>query len=296
MSVRDIARIQPPVVWTMHDMWPFCGAEHYTPQDRWKNGYESPVTGMDRLNRGTWKRKAAAWTRRPHMVAPSRWMASCASSSRLMEGWDVSVIPNPIDTTAWAPHEPSVCRDLLGLPRDVPLLAFGAMGGRKDPRKGYDLLRDALRSLRGSMDGLQLVVFGERAPKDVSDDLGFPIRYLGHLHDEASLRLLYCSVDAMLIPSRQDNLPNTAVEALACGTPVVGFDTCGMPDLVEHGSTGWLATPFDPGHLAQGIHWVLEDPERSRALRGASRAKALATFAEDVVARRYERLYHDLLP
>lgn len=289
MSLEDIARIERPVVWTMHDMWPFCGAEHYATTDSWKSGYQGGTTPLARLNRSVWSRKRQVWKTPRHMVAPSRWMGECASNSPLMEGWEISVVPNPIDLDVWAPFDSRASRQILGLPPDRPLVAFGAMGGCTEPRKGFDLLRDSLRRLASLSEGIELVVFGERRPKD-ADDLGFPAHYLGHLHDDASLRLLYCAVDAMAIPSRQDNLPNTGVEALACGTPVVAFDACGMRDIVRHENTGWLAKAFDTQDFAQGISWVI-DPSRRQILRGQARAYAQDSFSEAIVGSRYNDIY-----
>lgn len=128
------------------------------------------------------------------------------------------------------------------------------MGGGRDPRKGFDHLQAALQHLRdeSSVRGLELVVFGQLPPQ-MPPSLGFPIHYTGHLHDDLSLRALYSAADAMVIPSRQDNLPNTGVEAHACGTPVVAFDTGGLPDIVEHQCTGYLAKVFDVSDPPLGL-------------------------------------------
>lgn len=217
-----------------------------------------------------------------------------------MRHWPIAVIPNTLDNTVWQPVDKALARQMLQLPPSVPLLlldkrySFGAMGGGQDPRKGFDLLQAALQHLRGQssapLAGLELVVFGQLAPK-TPPDMGFPVHYTGHLHDDISLRLLYSAADALVIPSRQDNLPNTGVEAHACGTPVVAFDACGLPDIVSHQQTGYLAKAFDPTDLAAGIHWVLADPARHAALRQAARAKAVALWSTAVVAGQYQRVY-----
>jgi glycosyltransferase involved in cell wall biosynthesis len=276
-------------------MWAFCGAEHYTEGFRWRDGYTSSNRpcyegGFD-LNRWTLERKRKHWKRPMHIVTPSRWMAECAKQSVLMRDWPISVIPNAIDTTVWQPVDKTLARQLLHLPSDVPLLLFGAMGGAQDPRKGFDLLRAALNHLRGQLPGLELVVFGQLAPK-VPMDLGFPVHYTGHLHDDVSLRLLYSAADVKVIPSRQDNLPNTGVESLACGTPVVAFNTCGMPDIMLHQHTGFLAKPFDAENLAQGIQWVLADRARHSGLCTNARNDAGARFSCSVVSEQYMQVYN----
>lgn len=294
MSVSDLGNIKKPVVWTLHDMWAFCGAEHYTEDYRWRDGYAAnnrPIyeAGFD-LNRWTASRKLKRWKRPMHIVTPSRWLSDCAKQSVLMRDWPLATIPNAIDTNAWRPVDKALARQLLQLPPDVPLLLFGAMGGAQDPRKGFDLLQAALKHLRGQLPGLELVVFGQLAPK-TRVDIAFPVHYAGHLHDDVSLRLLYSSADALVIPSRQDNLPNTGVEAHACGTPVVAFDACGLPDIVEHLKTGYLAKAFDPVSLAEGVTWVLDNMARRNNLGKAARDRAVETWSEDVIVPQYRQIY-----
>ena len=247
LSISDIGRICKPIVWTLHDMWAFCGAEHYTTDYRWRDGYwrdnrPEHEGGFD-LNRWAWQRKRKHWRKPLQIVCPSKWLADCVSSSALMAGWPVSVIPNPIDLECWKPIDQRLARQLLGLPQDCPLLLFGAMGGGNDPRKGLELLLAALSQLchESSLHNLHLVVFGQLAPQSPLQ-LGFPVHYTGHLHDDLSLRVLYSAADVMVIPSRQDNLPNTGLEAQACGTPVVAFNTCGLPDIVDDRVTEFLQT------------------------------------------------------
>jgi glycosyltransferase involved in cell wall biosynthesis len=295
LSIADIGRIERPIVWTLHDMWAFCGAEHYTEEFRWREGYRrdnrpAHESGFD-LNRWTWERKRKHWRRPIQIVTPSHWLADCVRESALMRDWPVLVIPNCLDTDRWKPMEQALARELLGLPADVPLLLFGAMGGGRDPRKGFDLLTAALGHLRGVIPGLELVIFGQLAPRN-PPDLGFPVHYTGHLHDDLSLRALYSAADALVVPSRQDNLPNTAVEAQACGTPVVAFHIGGLPDIVAHQRTGYLAKAFDVADLADlavGIAWVLGED-----LRQASRERAVARFSNAVVAEQYRAVYRQL--
>lgn len=298
MSVADIGRLHAPVVWTLHDMWGICGAEHFTEDFRWRDGYTQhnrPVyeSGFD-LNRWTWQRKLKLWRRPMHIVTPSRWLADCVRHSAIMQDWPVSVVPNAIDTEAWQPIDKRISRRILHLPEDCPLLLFAATGGTRDPRKGFDLLNSAVDHLRGEMAGMELVILGELAPKEPVN-LGFPIHYAGHLHDDVSLCLFYSAADAVVVPSRQDNLPNCGVEAHACGTPVVAFDVCGLPDIVDHQKTGYLAKPFDTEDLARGIQWVLSDAERRSMLCTQSRRDAVARFSFPVVAEQYLQVYNAAL-
>jgi glycosyltransferase involved in cell wall biosynthesis len=300
LSIADIGRVRKPIVWTLHDMWAFCGAEHYTTDQRWRDGYRPDnrphhESGFD-LNRYTWQRKRKHWRRPFQIVCPSLWLADCVRASALMGDWPVAVVPNPIDTARWQPIEQRLARQLLGLPQDCPLLVFGAMGGGNDPRKGIDLLLAALAQLRAepTLQTLQLVVFGKSAPQS-PPQLGLPVHYTGHLHDDLSLRALYSAADAMVIPSRQDNLPNTGLEAHACGTPVVAFNTGGLPDIVADRITGALAEPFDPASLAAAIRWVFKDPQRHQSLRHAARQRAEHLWNPARVAALYCDVYQQAM-
>jgi glycosyltransferase involved in cell wall biosynthesis len=300
LSVEGIGRIRKPIVWTLHDMWAFCGAEHYTDDLRWREGYRPSnrpayESGFD-LNRHTWQRKRRHWRRPMHIACPSQWLADCVRASALMAEWPVSVVPNPLDTNRWCPMEQRLARELLGLPLEAPLLLFGAMGGGRDPRKGFDLLLAALEQLRAepNLQDLQLVVFGQLAPRN-PPELGFPIHYTGHLHDDLSLRALYSAADLLVVPSRQEAFGQTASEAHACGTPVVAFRTGGLPDIVDHQITGYLAQPFEPHDLAAGIRWVLADPSRRQALGNAARHRAVQLWNPTRVAGLYAEVYRQAM-
>jgi glycosyltransferase involved in cell wall biosynthesis len=295
LSIADIGRIKKPIVWTLHDMWAFCGAEHYTEDDRWREGYRREnrpehESGFD-LNLWTWSRKRKHWQQSIQIVTPSRWLADCVRESALMRDWPVTVVPNPIDTERWQPLPQALARELLGLPADAPLLLFGAMGGGRDPRKGFDLLQAALGHLRDVQEikGTQLVVFGQRAPKE-PPDLGFTLHYTGHMHDDLSLRALYSAADVMIVPSRQEAFGQTASEAHACGTPVVAFDACGLTDIVRHRHTGYLAKAFDTEDLAHGIIWTLAQRQVSSPIAAACE-QAVKEFSYSVIAKQYREVY-----
>jgi glycosyltransferase involved in cell wall biosynthesis len=295
LSIADIGQLQQPVVWTLHDMWAFCGAEHYTDDQRWREGYwrhnrPSYEGGFD-LNRWTWDRKRKHWRKPFQIVTPSQWLADCVRKSALMADWPVTVIPNPIDTELWQPVDKGLARQLLNLPQHVPLLLFGASDGTADPRKGFDLLRAALDRLRGEIAGLELAVFGQGEPKQ-APDVGFPVHYMGRMQDPLSLRVLYSAADAMVVPSRQEAFGQTASEAHACGTPVIAFKVGGLPDIVDHLKTGYLAAPFDIEDLARGVQWVLAEGDRSKNLGEAARQKALTLWTPEVVGNLYIQLYN----
>lgn len=301
LSIRDIAKINKPIVWTLHDMWPFCGSEHYSldaHDDRWKHGYvknnRSPHdTGPD-IDRLVWNFKVSAWKNLPfHIISPSEWLANCARESYLFKKLPISNIPNALDTEVYRPLNPVFSRDVFNLPKNKKVILFGAMGGSKDPRKGYDLLQDALCLLSKRVDpnSVICVVFGQNEPKD-SPSMPFETRWLGHVSDDYTLALLYNAADIMVVPSRRDNFPQTATEALSCGTPVVAFDCSGLSNIIVHRVTGYLAMPFNPADLSDGILWLLSNKDISNSMSINARKEAVNRWSTDLVVRRYNDVYN----
>lgn len=293
LSIEAIARLPRPWVWTLHDMWAVTGGCHYTAGcTRFTEGCGMcPLLGStsrNDLSRGTWRHKQRAWsTLAATLITPSRWLAEVVRSSPLLGHLPVEVIPNGVDMQIFRPFERAVAREVLGLPDGVPLVAFGAyrLG---DPRKGGDFLAGALRALdmKGEAD---LVVFGAQDAPPVE---GYRVHAFGEIRDARLLALLYSAVDVLVVPSRQDNLPNTVMEALACGTPCVAFEVGGLPDLITHRMNGYLAQPFSVEDLAQGIGWALAN---RAALTAQIRADALDRFDVLKVAQAHLRLYDRLL-
>jgi glycosyltransferase involved in cell wall biosynthesis len=301
LSIETLPKFNKPLVWTLHDQWAFTGGCHYSQEcDRYKLSCGTcPQLGStnDRdISRWVWQRKAKAWKNlNLTIVTPSVWLAKCASSSSLFQDVRVEVIPNGLDTQQYKPIPRPVAREILNLPQDKQLILFGAMYPNSDRRKGFHLLQQALQGLSQSQwrDKIELAIFGASRPKDPIE-LGLLSHYLGRLNDEISLSVVYAAADVFVAPSTQDNLPNTVIESLACGTPCVAFHIGGMPDMIEHQLNGYLAQPFDSEDLARGIVWVLENKERYQKLCDRSRQKAEQEFTLEIQARRYKSLYCEL--
>lgn len=305
LSIADIARIQSPTVITMHDMWGFCGAEHLAPDGddaRWVHGYErgsrpAGHRGLD-LDRWTWRRKRRLW-REMTVVAPSRWMAGLVKRSSLMADWPVHVVSNPLDVNVFVPRNRPAARRHLKIPPEVKVILFGGFGGGLEPDKGFDLFVAALQTLTQLVAPsyrLQGALFGvsegvSELPGTVPIDVR--LRSFGTFTDDHTLALLYNAADVVVVASRQDNVPQVGVEAQAWGTPVVAFDTAGLPDVVVHNETGYLAEPFSVEDLAHGIRWVLEDETRSARLGRAARERAVRVWSSPIVAEQYRQLFEE---
>lgn len=298
LQIEEIARLKAPIVWTMHDMWPFTGGCHYSGNcDRYaKTCGACPQLGSlnDRdLSRWVWQRKAKAWNRlNLTLVTPSSWLAECARQSSLFSSQRIEVIANGLDLGLYQPQPQQIARKTLNLPQDKKLVLFGAVNATQSRRKGFHLLQPALQQLANStwQAQIDLVVFGAN-PSEHQPDLGFKTHYLGKISDEKVLALAYAAADVFVASSLQDNLPNTLVEAIACGTPCVAFSVGGIPDVVEHQQNGYLAHPYQIEDLAQGIAWVLEQPDRHQKLCSRARQKAEQEFSLERQAKRYLTLF-----
>jgi glycosyltransferase involved in cell wall biosynthesis len=300
LRLETLAKLPQPLVWTLHDMWPLTGGCHYSGDCR---GYEQscgacPQLGSQNqsdLSHQIWQRKRRAWNAANlTLVALCDWMAEAARASALFSNARIERIPNGIDTETFQPLEPEMARRLLRLPPDRPLILFGALNATQDRRKGFHLLQPALQALCQRMGHAELVVFGAERPAS-PPDFGLPCHYLGSFQDDLSLALLYSAVDLFVLPSTEENLANTILEALACGTPCVAFGIGGMPDLIEHQQNGYLAKPGDTKDLAQGMCWVLEQQSRSPNLAQRAREKVIQEFTLEIQSRRYLNLFADIL-
>ncbi len=298
LRVDSLARMGRPIVWTLHDSWAFTGGCH-VPGDctRYRDACGScPALGSTRerdLSRRLLERKRRGFDRAtPTLVTPSRWLAEAACGSALFRDASIEVIPNGIDLARFKPFDQSTAREFLGLPRDRAILLFGGVGSLSDRNKGFPLLVDALERLGPRPGGrdAELVIVGQSRPEP-PPRFSIPVRFIGPLGDEESMALYQAAADALILPSLQENHPNMVIEAMACGTPTVAFRAAGLPDLVEHERTGFLAEPFRSEDLARGITWVLEDEARRRGLGMEARRRAERDHDLEGVARRYLSVY-----
>ncbi len=301
ISIEEIPQIRKPLIWTLHDQWAFCGAEHYASRsslnkDRFKEGYTYKnrppnETGPD-LNRKTWIRKKKAWTKPFSIIAPSHWLQLCVHQSALMHRWPVDVIPHPIDTQFWHPIPQAKARLAFNLNSNQTILLFGVDHGCAKLTKGADLLMRALEILRERCvdpASLLLAVFGQPLATQ-HRPRGISYCFLGRLDDQ-QLQYAYSAADVLVMPSRVEAFGLTAAEAQACGTPVVAYRTSGLIDVVDHGVTGALADPFDPQSLADAIEWMLKDRDRLHSLARAAREKAVNQWSESAVRTQYLAAY-----
>ncbi len=298
-NIAQLAALGKPLVWTLHDMWAFTGGCHYS------RGCENFQTGCGDcpflkwpskgdLSRRVLKKKHMLFSDKIKFTTPSEWLARIARTSSLMKDADIRVIPNPIDTGFFRPfsdEERLAERQRLDIAPGRAVLLFVAMNVAEE-RKGYSFLKTALEKIRSQRPEFQadMLVLG-KCDAAVLAELPFPARPLGLVKEAAEMRRFYALADCFIIPTLEDNLPNTVMESLSCGTPVVGFKTGGIPEMVGHLESGFLAEQRNAEELAAGILYLFEEKGRLEKVRDVARRKAVNSYGHETVARLYERLY-----
>lgn len=301
LRIPTIASLQWPVVWTLHDMWPFTGGCHYAGNcQRFAESCGScPILGAKRvhdLSRSVWEAKQRAYSQRETtIVAPSRWMGDQAAKSTLFKGRTIAVIPNGLDLHKFCPGNQEAARRALGLSEDKWVIMGGSVSFRHDPRKGFTNFEAICRELLAlSPDTYQFVVFGGQSRGNFLSD-GIEFTDLGTIEGDTRMAQAYAAAEIFLSVSLEDNLPNTIMESLACGTPVAAFSIGGVPDMVHDGENGVLENPDNPAGLARRIHDLLFDRSRMAKARQRATEGARNDYSPKLIAEKHKELYSALL-
>ncbi|WP_454966424.1 glycosyltransferase family 4 protein [Capnocytophaga leadbetteri] len=294
IRIEDLSKIKQPIVWTMHDMWAFTGGEHI---DEGQGHYleecgNSKVLNSHKeidLSRIGWIRKNKTYQKLRNLIviSPSKWMYQEALKSSLLKKKTHYLFPNVLNTKIFKPLEKDKARELWNISQDKKIILFGSVKASSDPNKGYSFLREALALLK--TENTEIIIFGCSNPKE-EELIQYKINYVGHLYDDISLISLYSCADVMIVPSKQESFGQTASEAMACGTPVVAFDTTGLRDIIDHKINGYLAEPFNSEDLKNGIEWLLNN-ENYEILSKNAREKVVSHFSEEVLIPKFIELY-----
>jgi len=304
LDINQLKKINKPIVWTLHDSWPFCGVCHYFIDcEKYKIHCGSCQLLMSHkekdLSYEVFEKKAKAYKGlNLNIVSPSRWLADCAKKSALFSQFPVTVIPNCIDTDVFSPRA-----KVKAIERWFPtqtgiiektFVLFGAVNAVTDKIKGFTHLLSALQILENHYDcrNLELLVFGAQQLKD-EVCVKLPIHCLGYVNNDIDMSLLYSLADVTVVPSLTENLSCTIMESLSCGTPVCCFDIGGNGEMVEHMTNGYLAKKNNDEDLANGIEWCIRN-NRDGNLSRSGRQKVLENYSEDVVGNKYYMLYSSL--
>lgn len=302
-QVQKILHAGKPVIWRLSDMWPFTGGCHYSGGcDRYLDSCgkcpqlnsNSPRDISYHLLTSKYRRwRGGSLT----VVSPSAWMAACARNSAVLGSRPIQVIATGVDIDVFRPISKPLARAALGLPLDKTLVLYGADAALTDPRKGHDVVISALNgiSTRQIADLPGLVLFGtSNRPVALSKSIAaYP---LGVIQDEITLPIIYSACDLFVAPSREDNLPNSVLEAMACGLPVIATNVGGLPEAVIHNGSGLLVSHGDPAAMIDALENLLFDRGRREQFGRRARVLAETDFNLAKQAQRYVTLFKELLP
>lgn len=302
-NVRNILLSGKPVVWTMHDMWPATAICHLTLGCR---RFQSACQQCKYLPGGGSANDLAArvWRRKQQlfegqsliMVACSRWLSGEAKRSALLNRQRIEAIPNAIDTSVFKKTDQSAAREALGLPTDKLLVLFVSQRAT-NVNKGMGYLAEACRKLVEAhpvmKERVAVMVLGGHA-EEVTSELALPAYPLGYVSDPQRIVQVYNAADVFVLPSLSENLPNTIMEAMACGVPCLGFKVGGIPEMIEHKKTGYVAQYKSCDDLSAGLYWLLAEADRDE-LSAAARRKVCREYSQDAVALRYTEVYNEVI-
>ena len=293
-GIQKILQSGKPVVWTMHDIWPataLChvtlGCQHFT--SKCGNCRLLPGGGSSHDYSTTiWQRKQRMLAdENIYFVACSHWLESEAKRSALLKGQKITSIPNPIDTRIYKRGNKQEARQRLGLPLDKKLILFASQRVT-NVNKGMDYLIEACRQLQIS--DAAVVILGGHAEEVVSQ-LSLEAYPLGYVNDEQRIVDVYHAADVFVLPSLSENLPNTIMEAMACGVPCVGFKVGGIPEEIDHRRNGYVAEYRSAEDLARGIRWILAEADYEELSKNAVQ-KVVQNYSQQSVALKYLDVYH----
>ena len=301
LSVSDLGKLVDsgkPIVWTLHDLWPATAICHY-PDECEKYRSKCSQCALQVANpffdlaNWTYNRKKQIGLSKIYFVGCSKWITEMAQKSSLLEGASFTSIPNPIDTSVFKPLVKNDSRERFQLPKDKLLLLFAA-AKLSDRRKGAAYLIEACSILKQYYtDKIEIVLMGNGS-EELCQALPFKVNSLGYISDTSTMVAAYSCADLFVIPSLEDNFPNTIMESMACGTPCVGFEIGGIPEMIDHKINGYVTNYKDANDLANGIQWVLEHGDR-QALSDACMKKVQENYTDEVIAGKYLALYQNIL-
>lgn len=298
LSIREIGKIVATgkkIVWTMHDMWPFTGICHHAGEC---NHFEKGCGMCPYLNNPSKHdisyttfliKQAAYFQGNIHFIACSNWLKELAVKSKLTTHYKVSAIANPINTELYKPKDKTELRKAMNLPIDKKIILFAA-AKVSDKRKGIDYLVEASKIISHQKSNNILFLIAGGRSKEIIVQLALPAISVGYV-SSADMPNIYNAADVFVTPSLQENLPNTIMESMACGTPCVGFNIGGIPEMIDHKQNGYIANYKDAQDLANGLLWVLKE-SASETLSNNARNKVVTNYSETTIAKRYLEIYN----
>ena len=301
-SIEKLTKLGKPIVWTNHDMWAFTGGCHYSGEctnykDGCGNCFFLKKSEKNDLSSKLFKSKQQVFkSKKPQVITCSSWLGEKAKESSLFRNFEITAIPNPIDTTIFKPDNKNELRKKLNLPLDKNLVLFGA-ANVMDKRKGLKFLIEALKVFNQKYPELanqsEILLFG-KSNEEFLKQLPLKVHNLGLISGEKNIAKVYAAADVFVLPSLEDNLPNTVMESIACAVPVVAFSIGGIPEMIDHRKNGYLAEYKSIEDLSLGIKTVLLNKEGVDYQQNCLK-KVAENYSEESVSERMLAIYRESL-
>jgi glycosyltransferase involved in cell wall biosynthesis len=283
-----------PIVWTLHDMNPFLGGEHYDEKYLGinENGFPIPrkiTTEEKQISKKITALKIAsiANNQNLHIVTPSEWMKIECEKSAVLGRFHIDKILYGINSEIFQPRDKNYSRNLLGISNNKKVILFCA-DSISNTRKGYEYLLRALVKI--NIENIILCSIGNKSDTLLRKE---DVMELGIIHDERLMSIIYSAADVFIIPSLMDNLPNTVIESLICGIPVISFPIGGLPDMIEHKKNGYIADEISVNALVLAINYFFEEGVEwsSEEIRKYSVAKFDLSVQANNMIKLYKSIY-----
>jgi len=300
VNLSEFNTLESKIVWTMHDCAAFTGICHvigscdnFTNQcgrcPQINSSNEKDLSNKEFLRKSKFNIEKSI-----HFVSPSKWLAATAVKSRLLRDATITVIPHGLDVSKYIPLDKTIAKKALHFSEKIKVILCGAVT-LDDENKGVLLFSEAMdyfKEIYNSDKKIEIVFFGDNV--DNPREFGFKTTYLGYISDELLLRICYSAADVVVVPSKQESFGLIAIEAMACGTPVVAFSSTGLLDIIDNRKNGYLATPYESADLGSGINWCLEN-NKDLQLSENARAKVISDFNIETVTQTYIDFYNKIL-
>ena len=299
LNLNQIGKIKQPIVITLHDVWFITGGCHVNFEcKKYESGcdkcpmFEHKFNPLNITKKIFNKKVNIFKNKNIQIVVLSQWMKDIVTMSPIFTNASVNLIPNGVNLEIFTPIDKNFARSKFSINLDKKIILYGGISAKSDHNKGYDLLIDCINLL--NIKDMEIVVFGETTSSQYFL-AGYKVTSVGYLSNEIDLAKLYSAVDIVIVPSRQESFSQVSLEAISCGTPVVAFDYSGPRDIIKHKVNGYLAKPYDPKDLANGIDWIFDSLSKSNELSIKAREIATQKFDITNVAKSHVDLYNKIL-
>ena len=294
ISIKSLKKIDLPIIWTLHDMWPITSSEHFLTNPNCKNYTIKDVKNNFLKRRIFLSKKNLFEKKKIVLVACCKWLEKIAKKSEISKNVKITTIYNPIEIDLWKRKNNTFSKKILNLNIEKKYLLFGAQGGLSNPRKGGDLFIQSILKLRDFLiqQNYEIIILGG---KKNYIEIQNGIKFYFRKHEKSIQRQVFyhSAADLTLSCSKAEALPQFLVETLLCKNPVVSFNVGGISEIISHKKNGYLAKPYNVTDFCKGIKYVIKNQNKLTLNEKINLLKK--KFNQDIVLKKYDRLIRSII-